>query len=44
VTLPIAHFADWYESLLYLVPIVVVVAILWALGRAPGDEDTEPEA
>jgi hypothetical protein len=43
VSLPIAHFADWYQSLLYLAPIVVVVAGLWFLGRRDADEDGEPE-
>jgi hypothetical protein len=43
VSLPIAHFADWYQSLLYLAPIVVVVAVLFVLGRRDADEDGEPE-
>jgi hypothetical protein len=43
VTVPIAHFADWYESLLYVAPIVVVVAVLWALGRREGDDEVEPK-
>jgi hypothetical protein len=43
VSLPIAHFADWYQSLLYVAPVVIVVAVLWALGRREDGDEVEPE-
>lgn len=34
----LAHFGHWYESVLYLVPLVVVVLALWWSGR--GDDES----
>jgi hypothetical protein len=41
VILPIAHVGHWFEGLLYLVPIVIVVATLYVMGRR---EDASEEA
>ncbi|HEX7300260.1 MAG TPA: hypothetical protein VF257_14785 [Solirubrobacteraceae bacterium] len=45
--LPLAHLGHWYQSLFYLVPVVLVVVVLWfqerrERGRDGDAEDDEP--
>jgi hypothetical protein len=42
-TLPLAHFGHWYQGLLYLVPVVIVVGVLWALERRARGHEPEDE-
>jgi hypothetical protein len=36
---PIAHVGHWYESVLYLAPVVILVVILLWQGRKDDGED-----
>jgi hypothetical protein len=45
IELPLAHLGHWYHSLLYLAPVLIVVAVLWVQERrerrrdGTGDDD-----
>jgi cyanate permease len=36
---PLAHFGHWYQSLLYLAPVLIVLAVLWVQERRERKHD-----
>ena len=38
--LPLAHVGHWYHSLFYLVPVILVVAVLWVQERRERRRDS----
>jgi cytochrome c-type biogenesis protein CcmH/NrfF len=41
---PLAHLGHWYQSLLYLAPVLIVVVVLWVTERrerrrGPAEDD-----
>ena len=47
-TLPLAHAGHWYQAMLYLAPVLIVVVVLWIQERrerrrddAPRDDDAQ---
>ena len=44
-TLPLAHAGHWYQAMLYLAPVLIVVVVLWVQERRerrrgdPGEDD-----
>jgi hypothetical protein len=39
IPLPIAHAGHWFEGVLYLAPIVIIVVVLFWQGRKDDGED-----
>jgi cytochrome c-type biogenesis protein CcmH/NrfF len=42
-TLPLAHAAHWYQAMLYLAPVLIVVVALWVQERRERRRDDAGE-
>jgi cyanate permease len=38
-TVPLAHAGHWYQAMLYLAPVIVVVVVLWIQERRERGRD-----